>query len=66
MRFWYLSHYRAAKAQACLRKCADCCIYAMLIYFSFTVKQAATLIFTSGRGSAASSAKQGIYYLVKK
>ena len=40
----------------------------VFIYFSLTVK-AATLIFTSGRGSAISSAKQGksgsVYNLVK-
>ena len=40
----------------------------VLIYFSLTVK-AATLIFTSGRGSAIVSAKEGksgfIYNLVK-
>ena len=40
----------------------------LLLDFSFTVK-AATLIFTSGRGSAISSAKEGksffIYFLVK-
>ena len=41
-----------------LLMCPLCKVKQVLIDFSLTVK-AATLIFTSGRGSAISSAKQG-------
>ena len=57
-------------AQGPLISAASTLLYTLLLVFSLTVK-AATLIFISGRGSAISSAKQGlgksgsIYNLVK-
>ena len=35
MRFWYLSHYRATKAQTSLRKCADSPEPSLLAYSRF-------------------------------
>ena len=35
MRVWYLSHYRAMKAQASLRKCADSPEHSLLVYIKF-------------------------------